>query len=229
MDRVDKVENTSRREFLKTAGKAGVVLGTIGATNLALNVAKAYAQSQFQDDINKLKGNNNPTYSVNRPTPNPSNYVGMSWDQIKEQLDTPEKVLDYIVTIRYQSEPRGIANHTQKPEETVRKGTGDCEDYAFVAKDALEYHSYKAKVLSVESKLSNGNILGHSVVIYKDKETKKWRYIQGYNFAGLTEGISEEFISLDSMARDIARKMNGTYYTHLEQTPREFINKFDKR
>ena len=165
--------------------------------------------SRFLDNINEITGDNAPNYTPGKPK---NNYAGMSWDQIKEQLDTPEKVLDYIITIRYQSEPRGIANHTQTPEETLRLGTGDCEDFGFLAKDALEHHGYKAKVLAVEATLPSGNHKGHALCIYKDIETNKWHYIQGYNVAGLTTGISEEFRSLDSMARDIARKMNGTLY-----------------
>jgi hypothetical protein len=57
----------------------------------------------------------------------------------------------------------GEADYWQSPEEFLKRGKGDCEDYALFAKSILEHMGIEAYVVSFYGK----NGYAHTIVIYK--------------------------------------------------------------
>jgi hypothetical protein len=155
-------------------------------------------------------------------------YTNASWDSIRADLTTPEKIDEYLhsSSIAYKTEKPNTLNHTQPPEETLSIKTGDCEDYAFLITDALTYHGYEAKIISVEARTSGG-LLIHAVAIYHNPDTHQWHYIHGYRFKGLSIGVSEGFDNQEDVARYIAEKMNGKLYQYFVMPPETFRKVYD--
>ena len=156
-------------------------------------------------------------------------YAGRSWAQIREGLCRPEQVEDYLrcSTVRYRAEKAGVFNHTQTPDETLRLRAGDCEDFACLIVDALGFHGYEARILSVEAE-TRGGLLIHAVGVYRDGETGRWHYIHAYDFKGLSVGVSEGFGSERDMAAYIAGKMGGKLYQYFVMTPERFTATYDR-
>ncbi len=155
-------------------------------------------------------------------------YTGASWSSVRAELTTPEAIEQYLRScpITYKGEKPNALNHTQTPEETIGIKTGDCEDYASLITDALIYHGYEAKIISVEAKTSGG-LLIHAVAIYRDPSTNQWHYIHGYRFKGLSIGISKGFDSEIDVARCIAEKMSGKLYQYFVMSPDAFRRTYD--
>jgi hypothetical protein len=155
-------------------------------------------------------------------------YAGMSWEEIREDLTCPEQVVDYLrrCHIDYQAEKTGVFNHTQTPEETLSLKSGDCEDFAYLIVDALRYHGYEARILSVEVETNRG-LLTHAVGIYRDKELGRWYYINAYNIKELVFGIGGGFGSAPDLAVDVARKMRGELYQYFIMSPETFTWVYD--
>ena len=128
-------------------------------------------------------------------------YAGKTWEEIREHLDNPHKVAFYLSTIRYKND---ITNHPQRPEETVRRGGGDCEDFAILVYDALSYHGYETKLLIV---CFEGNDPCHCVGIYKEKRSDNWHFVDR----------SDVSLGCDNMY-DLAReagKFMGTFDSYI--------------
>lgn len=127
-------------------------------------------------------------------------YAGKTWEEIREHLDNPHKVAFYLSTIRYKND---IMNHPQRPEETVRLGSGDCEDFAILIYEALNYHGYETKLLIV---CFEDDEASHCVGIYKEKRSNNWHFVDR----------SDVSIGCDNMY-DLAReagKFMGTFKSH---------------
>lgn len=154
--------------------------------------------------------------------------TGASWSSIRAELTTPERIDEYLrsCSITYKGEKPNTLNHTQPPEETIRIMTADCEDYAFLITDALIYHGYETKIISVEAKTSGG-LLIHAVAVYRDPGTHRWRFIHGYRFKGLSIGVSEGFDNQGDLARYVAEKMNGKLYQYFVMPPEAFVRTYD--
>jgi hypothetical protein len=80
------------------------------------------------------------------------------------QLDTPEKVLQYmrdtfIFTLHYP----GLVSYT--PEEFFRIRKGDCKDYATFFSYVIAQHGYYAEIVSIKYSGS-----GHSVTLFRDDD-----------------------------------------------------------
>jgi hypothetical protein len=153
-------------------------------------------------------------------------YRDMSWDQIRPELSTPDRIVQYlrVCSITYKSETPGTLNHT--PEETLNLRTGDCEDFAFLITDALIHDGYEARIISVEADRRTG-LLIHAVAIYRDPNTRQWRYIHGYRFKGLTIGVSKGFNTEADVAENIASKMGGKLYQYFVMSPDQFKKTYD--
>lgn len=68
-------------------------------------------------------------------------------DLLARSLDTPEKLGRYLQdNIRYVREPNG-KDHWQTAQETLRRGSGDCEDFAFLAQAILTLQGKTAHVV----------------------------------------------------------------------------------
>lgn len=138
-----------------------------------------------------------------------------TWTDLRERLDTPEKVADFLPNIKYKSE---IGNHTQPPEETFRLKTGDCEDYACFIVDTLSYHGYNARMVAV---FDDSRSKGHAVGAYTDPITNKWGYIE-------QDGeIRDGFNTIDDLVNDLSDecKIHGRYTV---LTSGEFISMYDR-
>jgi hypothetical protein len=155
-------------------------------------------------------------------------YRDMSWDQIRSELSTPDRIVQYlrVCSITYKGETPGTLNHTQTPEETLNLRTGDCEDFAFLITDALIHDGYDARIISVEADRRTG-LLIHAVAIYRDPNTRQWRYIHGYRFKGLTIGVSKGFNTEADVAESIAAKMGGKLYQYFVMSPDQFKKTYD--
>lgn len=82
-------------------------------------------------------------------------------------LTTPEKLHAYVKTrLQYVQEERG-QDHWQSPEETVRKGGGDCEDFAFLGQEILRRQGKIAHVISPP---------GHAVCVWMEKRRADENY-----------------------------------------------------
>lgn len=93
-------------------------------------------------------------------------------DLLALSLDTPKKLGQYLRTrIQYVKELQG-ENYWQTPEETIQRGEGDCEDYAFLAQRILEHQGKNAHVVS--------NVQDHASCVWIQKRPDG-RY-DGYNF-----------------------------------------------
>lgn len=67
---------------------------------------------------------------------------------LARSLHTPEKLGQYLqANIRYVREPNG-KDHWQTAQETLRRGSGDCEDFAFLAQTILTLQGKTAHVVS---------------------------------------------------------------------------------
>jgi hypothetical protein len=155
-------------------------------------------------------------------------YTGTSWNTIRAGLTTPERIDEYLnaCSITYKAEKPNTLNHPQAPEETIRLKAGDCEDYAYLITDALMYHGYEAKIMSVEATTAGG-LLIHAVAVYRDPGTDRWYYIHGYRFRGLSIGISKGFDTQTDLARYVAEKMNGRLYQYFVMSPDAFGRIYD--
>ena len=144
-------------------------------------------------------------------------YGGKSWNKIRKRLRNPHAVALFLNTLDYQNERKG-QNHTQTPEETLRLGGGDCEDFAYIVFDTLHYHGYETKMLSVRG---NNEKSCHAVGIYKEKFRDKWHYIE-------ESEVSEGFDSIYMLSKDVAIEYYGLLKDYrIFSTPEEFIEYYD--
>lgn len=144
-------------------------------------------------------------------------YGGSSWEKVRKRLRNPHAVALFLNRLDYQSEREGH-NHTQTPEETLKLGGGDCEDFAYIVVDALHCHGYETRMLSVSGKNERSC---HAVGIYKEKFRDKWHYIE-------ESEISEGFSSIYSLAKHIAYEYYGSFDDYNSySTPEEFIKDRD--
>lgn len=138
-----------------------------------------------------------------------------TWGELRERLDTPNKVADYLPIIKYKRE---IGNHTQLPEETFRLKTGDCEDYACFVVDTLGYHGYYTRMVGV---FDDSIKRGHAVGAYVDPITNKWGYIEQ---GGI---IRDGFDTIDDLVNDVSdrSKIHGI---SVVLTLNEFVSMYER-
>jgi len=77
---------------------------------------------------------------------------GITVGELAELCDTPEKLSAWLRrNIRYvtDKEKHGVKDHWQTAGETLRDRTGDCDDFAILARAVLRLQGYNAKLLSV--------------------------------------------------------------------------------
>jgi len=86
-------------------------------------------------------------------------------EQLARELPTPQAVADFMwKNFAYETDRRqfGRSEHWQSPEEFLKKGKGDCEDFALFAYDILKRNGTNAFVVSIYS-LHNA----HTVCVYE--------------------------------------------------------------
>lgn len=92
-------------------------------------------------------------------------YPTYTWE-LPMSFDTVEEVLDYIVTIEYKSD--GAKDNWQLPDQTYRKGTGDCEDKAILFLYIMrETFGGKAELLVVKRSGTYHVLPRHNNIVYE--------------------------------------------------------------
>ncbi|MFC2140535.1 TolC family protein [Candidatus Auribacterota bacterium] len=115
-----------------------------------------------------------------------------------EYATSPEKLAHYLkFRIRYN--PSDTDNIWQSAEETIQKGTGDCEDYAILAHEVLKALGFTPHILSVlpESKKK----AGHVICTFKWKDY--WWYFDNHK---LKKTTFKTFKDIPSIIRKNWRK-----------------------
>ncbi|MBN1572256.1 MAG: hypothetical protein JW984_03550 [Deltaproteobacteria bacterium] len=191
-----------RRDFSKITGIISALVIASCLIGLLTGCATLKPVNKKTDDTVQPKGFYD--YSKNE-------IQDMSWEEVKPLLDTPDKVEDYLLKytkIRFK-EDRG--QHLQTPQETLDKETGDCEDFANIIRDALQFHGYEAGFLSLEFEYK-GKIYSHSVGAFRGKNNGKWCFIEGFSVknSNLNKGTYGPFDNFDDMAKKIARKLGNS-------------------
>lgn len=217
---IERNSDKSKEGFLTGLGRGRKVpiiqalsLYFMGLTGGCVTTSNAYAQPDSE-------------YVQNVPQAEPK-YEGELWSKIGPTLDTPEKVADFLIkNIKYKSEPVGVQNHTQTPEETLELKTADCEDYAYVVVTALKNVGYEAGMFTIEY-IFNGKVWGHTVGVYKSPKTGKLHYIQGYNGTYIDGRISKPYNNLDEIAKSMCIDMKVDYYNMIYETPEEYVRGVD--
>jgi predicted transglutaminase-like cysteine proteinase len=103
------------------------------------------------------------------------------WNEITEIAKTPKEICALVRHhIKYQDDVR---DNWQNAEETWRKGTGDCEDYAFAVKHLCEKLGYD---VSIRVYYDKKTLEGHTVVV------GKWSGASWISSNGSFEWVNDE-------------------------------------
>ena len=162
---------------------------------------------------------------------------GLTWEELIVILDTPQKIVDYFYQeIVYREE---TVEHLQLPEETLRLKSGDCEDFALFATEALIYHNYHDVKVFVVIFKESGEFDGHAVCVYRDKKTGDWSYIDqtfsGGPFSTLTD-IADDLVGewdvetiygFAIYSPDVFRLYNEVYLLEDDERYLEAVADFD--
>jgi len=118
----------------------------------------------------------------------------LSFAEVVNQLDTPEKLLDYMKDNFTEAWHEGHISYS--PEEFFNIKEGDCKDLATFGSYVLEQHGYEVQIMCV--KLS-GELKGqHALTYFRDKDDKL-KYITN-NMCNI------EIIEVESVKEILARE-----------------------
>ncbi len=152
--------------------------------------------------------------------------VGKRWDEwgeVRMRLSTPALVAYYTRNaLRYIPERKDGRNYAQTPYETLLTTGGDCEDFAILIVESLEYSGYKARLFTVDIVTKEGKIMGaHTVATYV--EEGKYYFIQGFDGKYLTGEVKGPFAVPLDMAYFISESVGGVPLRYYVDTIQEFI------
>jgi hypothetical protein len=148
------------------------------------------------------------------------------WEEIRARLSAPELVAYYTKkALRYIPEPKDGKNYLQSPYETLLMKGGDCEDFAALIVEALEFGGYFARLFTVDIYWHEKKLIeSHTVACFRDGG--KWYFIQGYDGKYLGGGITGPFDQSNAMADYIANSIGGVTYYYYIDTAVEFMKAF---
>ncbi len=152
--------------------------------------------------------------------------VGERWDEwgeVRMRLSTPASVTYYTRNaLRYIPERNDGRNYAQTPYETLLTTGGDCEDFAILIVESLEYSGYKARLFTVDIVTKEGKIMGaHTVATYL--EEGKYYFIQGFDGKYLTGEVKGPFVEPTDMAYFISESIGGVPLRYYVDTIQQFI------
>ena len=102
-----------------------------------------------------------------------SEFSGLDFNETVHQLDTPEKLVNYMKKyFKYVYHEGCIA---YSPEEFFRIRKGDCKDFAVFSSYVLKLHGYDTKMIAFKFR-KDGTVDGHVITVYK-VDGGKLRYI----------------------------------------------------
>jgi Transglutaminase-like domain len=145
------------------------------------------------------------------------------WGEVRMRLSTPALVTYYTRNaLRYIPERNDGRNYAQTPYETLLTTGGDCEDFAILIVESLEYSGYKARLFTVDIVTKEGKIMGaHTVATYVEEE--KYYFIQGFDGKYLTGEVKGPFAVPLDMAKYISESIGGVPLRYYVDTIQEFI------
>jgi hypothetical protein len=148
------------------------------------------------------------------------------WDEVRARLSDPRLCAYYTrKALRYIPEPKDGKNYLQSPYETLLMKGGDCEDFAALIAEALEYNGWYARLFVVDIHLPGKKLPeSHTVATYRDGG--KWYFIQGYDGKYLGGGVTGPFDQSNEMADYIAGTIGGETYYYYIFTAFEFIEAY---
>jgi len=148
------------------------------------------------------------------------------WEEIRARLSAPDLCAFYTsAALHYIGERNDGKNYLQSPYETLLMRGGDCEDFAALIVEALEYGGWYARLFTVDilrdvKKLPES----HTVAAYRDNGT--WYFIQGYDGKYLSGGIHGPFTQANDMAGFISASIGGETYYYYIDTVLEFLEAY---
>lgn len=110
---------------------------------------------------------------------------------VASQLTSPEQVAKYIFrNFTYETDRTQFGNDErwQTPEELLKNGRGDCEDFAFFASEILKANGISSFLVNVY-----GNKFAHTVCVFK--ENGKFHIVDGKEVVRYDASSMEELFS----------------------------------
>jgi uncharacterized protein YceK len=149
------------------------------------------------------------------------------WKEIRPRLSAPEYSVYFTRNaLKYIPERADGKNYLQSPFETLLIGGGDCEDFAVLIVEALEFGGYYARLFTVDiADYEKGTLNSHTVACYRDGGS--WHFIQGFDGKYLSGGITGPFDQSYNMAEYIAGSIGGVPRYYYIDTILEFLEAYD--
>jgi hypothetical protein len=150
------------------------------------------------------------------------------WNEVRMRLSTPAIAAYYTRNaLKYIPERKDGKNYVQTPYETLLTGGGDCEDFAVLIVEALEYSGYTSRLFTVDIVTKEGEIIGaHTVALYW--EEGKYYFIQGFDGKYLTGEVKGPYIVPVDMAYYIAGSVGGVPLRYYIDTIPQYIEAYKK-
>jgi hypothetical protein len=148
------------------------------------------------------------------------------WEEVRARLSAPGLCVYYTKkALRYIPERNDGKNYLQSPYETILMKGGDCEDFAALIVEALEYGGWYARLFTVDIMRDPKRLPdSHTVACFRDDG--RWYFIQGYDGTYLGGDVTGPFAQAGEMADFIAASVGGeTYYFYIH-TVLEFIEAY---
>ncbi len=148
------------------------------------------------------------------------------WEEVRARLSAPGLCAYYTSkALKYIPERNDGKNYLQSPYETILMRGGDCEDFAALIVEGLEYGGWYARLFTVDIYWHEKKELQpHTVAAYRDGG--KWYFIQGYDGKYLAGGVTGPFDQANDMADFIAGSIGGETYYYYIFTVLEFIEAY---
>ena len=150
------------------------------------------------------------------------------WEEVRPRLTSPILAGYFTGTaLKYIPERADGKNYLQSPYETLLMGGGDCEDFAVLIVEALEFGGYYARLFTVDIWTKDGKINKgtHTVATYR--EGGMWYFIQGFDGKYLKGEITGPFDTPLAMAEHIAERIDGAPLYYYVDTIIEFIRAYE--
>ena len=99
---------------------------------------------------------------------------------------TPEEVSEYMISHIERKAETTRYDYWQTPEETIKLGTGDCEDFTFLAYSLLK-KSYKCYIVRINAEPK----LDHMILVIDYPKGRKSYFNNGYLHKPYTNKIEQ--------------------------------------
>lgn len=116
------------------------------------------------------------------------------------QVDTLEEAFLFTSSLRYVSDPdaHGVRDYWQAPNETIARGTGDCEDFAIL-------FSYLASTLGYKAEIQLGD--GHAISLINGLQYDPSPILTQYGYKSASLAIDTTSYNVDAVY-DVIKAIN---------------------